>query len=113
MNRKRENSSKPHQPSGKPAFGGGKRQKPTYQRKPLLPRPVTSAKAPPSAAATTNNDKGVQLNKYLSNAGIAARRKCEEFIAEGLVKVNDKVIKEPGFRVQHNDSVKFKGEKVT
>lgn len=113
MNRKRENSSRPHQPSGRPAFGGGKRQKPTYQRKPLLPRPVTSAKAPPSAAAIANNDKGVQLNKYLSNAGIAARRKCEEFIAEGLVKVNDKVIKEPGFRVQHNDSVKFKGEKVT
>ncbi len=112
MNRKRENASRPHHTSAKPDFGGGKRQRPTYRRKPLLPRPVAPVNTQPAAAANAE-DKGVQLNKYLSNAGIAARRKCEEFIAEGLVTVNNKVIKEPGYRVQKNDSVKYKGEKVT
>ncbi|MGB3076472.1 MAG: pseudouridine synthase [Chitinophagales bacterium] len=112
MNRKKENGSRPRTTPDKPSFGGGKRQKPTYQRKPLLPRPTSSANTPHVSAETAAIEKGVQLNKYLSNAGIAARRKCEEFIEEGLVTVNNKVIKEPGYRVQKNDSVKYKGEKV-
>ena len=34
-----------------------------------------------------------RLQKYLANNGIAARRKCEEFILDGRVKVNGKVVK--------------------
>src|SRR4030095_10154139 len=56
--------------------------------------------------------KGIQLNKFLSNAGIDSRRKCEELIKNGLVTVNDKVVKESGYRVQRNDIVKYKGERV-
>lgn len=39
---------------------------------------------------------GTQLNKILSNAGIASRRKCADLIKEGRVKVNGRVILEPG-----------------
>lgn len=33
----------------------------------------------------------IRLQKYLAEAGIASRRKCEEYIVEGRVKVNNEV----------------------
>lgn len=56
---------------------------------------------------------GIRLNKYLANSGIAARRKADEFIEQGLVKVNEKLITEMGYRVQPNDKVTFKGKLIT
>lgn len=32
----------------------------------------------------------LRLQKYLAEAGIASRRKCEEYILQGRVKVNGK-----------------------
>jgi 23S rRNA pseudouridine2605 synthase len=32
----------------------------------------------------------IRLQKYLANCGIASRRKCEELIINGLVRVNEK-----------------------
>ncbi len=58
------------------------------------------------------NERGIQLNKFLSNAGIASRRKCEELIEEGMVTVNNKIVQQSGYRVQKNDVVKYKGAKV-
>lgn len=55
---------------------------------------------------------GTQLNKILSNAGIASRRKCADLIKEGRVKVNGRVILEPGHRVKESDTVTFNGKKV-
>lgn len=55
---------------------------------------------------------GTQLNKLLSNAGIASRRKCAELIREGRVKVNGKAIIEPGYRVKETDTVTYAGKKV-
>jgi pseudouridine synthase len=43
--------------------------------------------------------KSIRLNKYLADKGIASRRKSDELIAKGLVKVNDKVITELGTKV--------------
>lgn len=68
-----------------------------------------------SASARSPADKkqeGIQLNKFLSTAGIASRRSCAELIKEGNVKVNNKVITEPGYRVQPTDAVFFKGKKI-
>ena len=31
----------------------------------------------------------IRLQKYLANCGVASRRKCEELIAEGKIKVNE------------------------
>jgi pseudouridine synthase len=35
----------------------------------------------------------------MAGAGVASRRRCEEMIASGLVKVNGKVVTEPGVKV--------------
>ncbi|MCK4429478.1 MAG: rRNA pseudouridine synthase [Candidatus Aenigmarchaeota archaeon] len=44
-------------------------------------------------------NKGVRLHKFLSERGVASRRKCEEYIAEGLVKVNGEVVTKMGIKV--------------
>ena len=40
----------------------------------------------------------IRLQKFLADQGIASRRKCEEFIESGRVKVNGKTV-ELGFKV--------------
>ena len=53
----------------------------------------------------------MRLQKYLADAGIASRRKCEEFIKEGRVKING-VTAVIGAGVKENDSVLFDGVPV-
>lgn len=54
-----------------------------------------------------------RLQKFLANAGIAARRKCEEFIAEGKVKVNGKTVTELGTKINpEKDTIEFNGQVV-
>lgn len=56
-------------------------------------------------------EEKLRLQKYLANAGIASRRKCEEYIEAGLVEVNGKQVIELGTKVNPNkDVIKFKGE---
>ncbi len=54
----------------------------------------------------------MRLNKYIAHAGICSRRKADEFIKAGLVKVNDEVVREMGYKVQEKDLVKFKDQIV-
>jgi len=55
----------------------------------------------------------VRLQKFLSEAGICSRRKGEEHIAAGLVRVNDKVVTELGTKVDpEKDRVEFDGKPV-
>ena len=63
------------------------------------------------------NGKGIimeeRLQKYLANNGIAARRKCEEYILEGRVKVNGQVVTELGTKINPEiDIVEFDEKKV-
>lgn len=54
-----------------------------------------------------------RLQKYLANQGIAARRKCEEFILDGRVKVNGEVVTELGTKINPEvDKVEFDGKEV-
>ena len=46
-----------------------------------------------------------RLQKYLSNCGVASRRKSEELILEGKVKVNGNVINTLGYKVDDKDIV--------
>lgn len=55
---------------------------------------------------------GIRLNKYIANAGICSRRKADEHIANGDVKVNDVVVLEMGHKVQPLDRVHFKDKLV-
>lgn len=53
-----------------------------------------------------------RLQKYLSNCGVASRRKSEKLIKEGRVKVNGETILELGFKVDINDIVSVDGVDV-
>lgn len=54
-----------------------------------------------------------RLQKFLANAGIASRRKCEELILEGKVKVNGQLVRELGFKIDPEaDLVEFEGKEV-
>lgn len=59
-----------------------------------------------------SSEAGMRLNKYIAHCGICSRRKAAEYIQQGIVKVNDQVIKEPGHRVMEGDRVHFKNELV-
>ena len=55
----------------------------------------------------------IRLNRFLAQAGIASRRKCDELIAAGRVKVNGKVVTELGVRINpQKDKVEFDGKEV-
>lgn len=54
----------------------------------------------------------MRLNKYIAHCGISSRRKAAEYIKDGLVTVNGKVITEIGHRVMEGDKVTFKGKLV-
>ncbi len=41
----------------------------------------------------------MRLNKFLASCGIASRRKCDELIFAGKVKVNGEIIKTPAFKI--------------
>lgn len=55
-----------------------------------------------------------RLQKYMASCGIASRRKCEELILLGKVKVNGNVIEELGFKVNPlKDIVEYDGRVIT
>lgn len=51
-----------------------------------------------------------RLQKYMARCGIASRRKCEEIIAAGRVKINEEVITELGSKVIPGDVVYMDGK---
>lgn len=55
----------------------------------------------------------IRLQKYLSQNGISSRRKCEEYILQGKVKVNGKMIFELGTKINpKKDIVEFENKKI-
>lgn len=56
----------------------------------------------------------MRLNKFLSNSGVASRRKCDELIKEGKVFVNGKQVKELGTVVnEKKDKVTVEGKVIS
>lgn len=51
----------------------------------------------------------MRINKYIAQAGVASRRKADELIANGNVKINGAVMREPGYDVQDKDVVSVNG----
>ncbi len=55
----------------------------------------------------------VRLQKYLADCGIASRRKCEQYIQQGKVQVNGKVITELGTKINPKKvQVKFENKEI-
>jgi 23S rRNA pseudouridine2605 synthase len=48
-----------------------------------------------------------RLGKYLATCSVSSRRKSEELIFKGLVRVNKQVIKDPAYQVNENDVVEY------
>lgn len=59
------------------------------------------------------NKKKIRLNKFLSECGIASRRKSEELIKEARITINGKVVTDFAYEVNGDtDEVKVDGERV-
>ncbi|GAC1299594.1 MAG: pseudouridine synthase [Vulcanimicrobiaceae bacterium] len=56
--------------------------------------------------------RGVRLQKYLAHAGVSSRRKAEEFITAGHVRVNGTTVRELGTSVADGDRVELAGKVV-
>ncbi len=55
-----------------------------------------------------------RLHKVLAAAGVDSRRKCEELIRSGAVRVNRKVVdKLPAFVDPQTDIITVNGKKIT
>lgn len=55
---------------------------------------------------------GTRLNKYIAQAGVASRRRADELIAYGKVRINGKVVRELGTMVQAGDKVDVSGTPI-
>lgn len=79
---------------------------------PGFKRPVATGKylgrRKPEPPVAKSSDGLIRLNRFLSNAGIAARREADKLIQIGMVKVNGKVVTELGVKVDPRvDIVKY------
>ena len=56
----------------------------------------------------------MRLNKFLSNSGVASRRKCDDLISSGKVYVNGKQVNEFGMQInEKKDKVMVDGKVIT
>ena len=54
-----------------------------------------------------------RLQKFLANSGVASRRKCEELILAGRVKVNGETVKELGRKIDSDkDVIEFDNKEI-
>lgn len=52
----------------------------------------------------------MRINKYIAKSGYCSRRKADNLIEKGQVKVNGKVLDKPGYEVYEGDLVSINGE---
>ncbi|MFZ0390026.1 MAG: pseudouridine synthase [Calditrichia bacterium] len=58
-------------------------------------------------------DNEIRLNRFMAMCGIGSRRKCDELIAYGAVRVNGRVVHEMGMRVNPaEDEIEFQGQVI-
>jgi 23S rRNA pseudouridine2605 synthase len=81
-------------------------------------RPYKSKKRVPTAK--TNHPKELtevggemRLSRFMSLAGVASRRTCDEIIASGAVTVNGAVIIAPGTKVTTEDTIILNGQRLS
>ena len=92
----------------RPNGPGNRFQKgPIRQGKSFTPRP----KRIEYELSLPDPDEKIRLNKFMANAGLCSRREADEFIQQGLVKVNGQVVTELGTKISHDDTVEY-DEKV-
>jgi 23S rRNA pseudouridine2605 synthase len=65
----------------------------------------------PNEISETEKDD-MRLNRFISHAGVASRRKASELIRVGEIQVNGEVITNPGHRVVESDVITYKGKEL-
>lgn len=81
-------------------------------RRPANPKPkVNVKKATPRQHP--NEGQTVRLNKYIADSGKTSRRKADELIEKGLVKVNGKTVTELGTKINVSDNVTIAGDPIS
>ncbi len=73
---------------------------------------VVSATPTPITHARPQTSSQMPLNKYIAHAGICGRREAAEMVKKGLVKVNGKVVMEPGHKVLSTDDIIVNNKKT-
>lgn len=84
----------------RPAFGG----RGAYRERPA------SDERRPSARPPREKKSGERIAKVVSRAGLASRRDAEEWITQGRVSVNGRVINSPALDVTGNDVITVDGK---
>lgn len=93
--------SEPNPPRGRSSRGG---RTGDGRSETVRPRPPKAVPARDSSDEQDGPD-GVRLQKVLASAGVASRRKAEELIKAGRVKVDGIVVKEMGTRIDPAEAV--------
>jgi 23S rRNA pseudouridine2605 synthase len=84
-----------------------------YKKTALSSHPdVRTKPAQTPAAKTEKKEEKMPLNKYIAHCGICSRREAIELIKQGLVKVNERIEKEPGYKVLEKDVIYYEDKKV-
>ena len=55
----------------------------------------------------------MRINQYIASAGVCSRRKADELIEDGRVKVNGAILTSPGYHVEEGDVVEVDGARIT
>lgn len=58
-------------------------------------------------------DEEIRLNKYIAHCGFTSRRKADDYIAAGKVKVNGEIVTQMGVKVQRTDKVEVEGQTLS
>lgn len=66
----------------------------------------------PGGHGSSGGNVSMRLNKYIADAGICSRRKADELIENGNVKVNGATMKEMGYQVEDGDVVQVNGKTI-
>lgn len=87
--------------------GGGKSRKNVKRRSP------SSNLNSQSVAQKDYLRDEIRLNKFIAHAGLCSRREADEYIEQGKVRVNGKVITELGSKVKSSDQVEVDRQKMS
>ncbi len=103
-------------------YGGGNRaygpKKQFGQKKPFVKKgaggmdPGAKPDFYPSYS-TSDSDKELRLNRYISMSGKCSRREADELISKGEVTVNGNVVTEMGVKVKSADEICLRGERLS
>ena len=59
------------------------------------------------------NEKSIRINRFVAMCGVCSRRRADELIKRGEIKINNIVVTNLGYQVLIKDIVSFKGKVIS